>query len=131
MAEDSELWDVICDGPFVPMKTIGEGITTVTKTRTEYKDVDRKAVKKNFKAKKILVCGIDQMNTTASQPVKQSKIDLLTTEYELFKMKEDESIQYMYTRFTPSSMIFTPLEMSYPETSWSKNTRCVTWFLGE
>ncbi|XP_070028795.1 uncharacterized protein [Nicotiana sylvestris] len=32
--------------------------------------------------------------------VKQSKIDMLTTEYELFRMKDDESIQYMYTRFT-------------------------------
>ncbi|XP_070057774.1 uncharacterized protein [Nicotiana tomentosiformis] len=60
------------------------------------------------------------MNTTRSQPVnppskiwealqtayerttqvKQSKIDMLTTEYELFRMKDDESIQDMYTRFT-------------------------------
>ncbi|XP_070028807.1 uncharacterized protein [Nicotiana sylvestris] len=32
--------------------------------------------------------------------VKQSKIDMLTTEYELFRMKDDESIQDMYTRFT-------------------------------
>ncbi|XP_070050889.1 uncharacterized protein [Nicotiana tomentosiformis] len=32
--------------------------------------------------------------------VKQSKIDMLTTEYELFRMKDDESIQDMHTRFT-------------------------------
>ncbi|XP_070020719.1 uncharacterized protein [Nicotiana sylvestris] len=32
--------------------------------------------------------------------VKQSKIDMLTTEYEPFEMKEDESIQDMHTRFT-------------------------------
>ncbi|XP_070030384.1 uncharacterized protein [Nicotiana sylvestris] len=32
--------------------------------------------------------------------VKQSKIDMLTIEYELFKMKNDESIQDMHTRFT-------------------------------
>ncbi|XP_070045152.1 uncharacterized protein [Nicotiana tomentosiformis] len=32
--------------------------------------------------------------------VKQSKIDFLTTEYELFRMKDDESIQDMRTRFT-------------------------------
>ncbi|XP_070005625.1 intracellular protein transport protein USO1-like [Nicotiana sylvestris] len=31
---------------------------------------------------------------------KQSKIDMLTTEYELFRMKNDESIQDMNTRFT-------------------------------
>ncbi|XP_070007966.1 uncharacterized protein [Nicotiana sylvestris] len=32
--------------------------------------------------------------------VQQSKIDMLTTEYELFRMKDDESIQDMHTRFT-------------------------------
>ncbi|XP_070019642.1 uncharacterized protein [Nicotiana sylvestris] len=30
----------------------------------------------------------------------QSKIDMLTTKYELFRMKDNESIQDMYTRFT-------------------------------
>ncbi|XP_070024823.1 uncharacterized protein [Nicotiana sylvestris] len=83
MAEDSELWDAICDGPFVPMKTVGEGTVTIPKTRKKYNDADRKAIEKNFRAKKILC-----------------KIDMLTTEYELFKMKEDESIQDMHTRFT-------------------------------
>ncbi|XP_070009860.1 uncharacterized protein [Nicotiana sylvestris] len=83
MAEDSELWD-------------------------------------NFRAKKILVCGIrpDEYNRISAcqsakeiwealqtshegtTKVKQSKIDMLTTEYELFEMKEDESIQDMHTRFT-------------------------------
>ncbi|XP_070004926.1 WEB family protein At5g16730, chloroplastic-like [Nicotiana sylvestris] len=32
--------------------------------------------------------------------VKQSKIDMLTTKYELFRMKDDESIQDIHTRFT-------------------------------
>ncbi|XP_019244387.1 PREDICTED: uncharacterized protein LOC109224256 [Nicotiana attenuata] len=102
MAEDSELWDVICDGPFVPMKAIEEG------TRI------------NFKAKKILVCGIgpDEYNRISAcesakeiwedlqtahegtTQVKQSKTDMLTTEYELFKMEEHELIQEMHTRFT-------------------------------
>ncbi|XP_075084828.1 uncharacterized protein LOC142168067 [Nicotiana tabacum] len=54
MEEDIELWDVIYDGPFVPMKTIGEGTITVLKTRKEYSDTDRKAIEKNFRAKKIL-----------------------------------------------------------------------------
>ncbi|XP_070055980.1 uncharacterized protein [Nicotiana tomentosiformis] len=40
MAEDSELWDVICDGPFVPMKAVGEGTKTVPKTRKEYNGAD-------------------------------------------------------------------------------------------
>ncbi|XP_033516899.1 uncharacterized protein [Nicotiana tomentosiformis] len=56
--EDSKLWDVICDGPFVPMKVFGEGTKTVPKKRKEYNGADRKVVEKNFKAKKIIVCGI-------------------------------------------------------------------------
>ncbi|XP_016495984.1 uncharacterized protein LOC107814992 [Nicotiana tabacum] len=120
MDEDSELWDVICDGPFVPMKANGEPEVSVPKTRKEYNDADRKAIEKNFRAKKILVCGIgpDEYNQiSACQSakeiwealkiahegtiqVKQSKIDMLTTEYELFRMKDDESIQDMHTRFT-------------------------------
>ncbi|XP_075087573.1 uncharacterized protein LOC142169589 [Nicotiana tabacum] len=120
MDEDSELWDVIYDGTFIPMKTIGELVVTVPKTRKEYNDVDRKAVEKNFQGKKILVCGIgpDEYNRISAcqsakeiwealqtahegiTQVKQSKIGMLTTEYELFRMKGDESIQDMHTRFT-------------------------------
>ncbi|XP_033513341.1 uncharacterized protein [Nicotiana tomentosiformis] len=120
MAEDSELWDVICDGPIVPMKVVGEGTRTVPKTRNEYNNTDRKATEKNFRAKKIFVCGIgpDEFNRVSAfesakeiwealktahegtTQVKKSKIDMLTAEHELFKMKEDESIQDMLTRFT-------------------------------
>ncbi|XP_075083416.1 uncharacterized protein LOC142167155 [Nicotiana tabacum] len=120
MAEDSELWDVICDGPFIPMNTISEPAVTVPKTRKEYNDVGRKDIEKNFRVKKILVCGIgpDEYNRISvcqsakeiwealliahegKTQVKQSKIDMLTTEYEIIKMKDDEYIQDMHTRFT-------------------------------
>ncbi|XP_070036357.1 uncharacterized protein [Nicotiana tomentosiformis] len=114
MAGDSELWNVIFDGPFVPVKTIGEPAVTGPKTRKGYNDVDRKAIEKNFQSKRILVCGIGPDKYTESLPVnlprrsthkgttqfKHSKIDMLTTEYELFRMKDDESIQDMHTRFT-------------------------------
>ncbi|XP_070058115.1 uncharacterized protein [Nicotiana tomentosiformis] len=120
MAEDSELRDVICDGPFVPMKTIREPTMSVPKTRKEYNDADRKAIEKNVRDKNILVCGIgpDEYNRISAcqsakeiwealqiahegnTQVKQSKIDMLKTEYELFRMKDDESIQDMHTHFT-------------------------------
>ncbi|XP_070009887.1 uncharacterized protein [Nicotiana sylvestris] len=120
MAEDSELWDVICDGPYNPTKALAEHPFFMPKTRKEYTDADRKVVEKYFRAKKILVCGIgpDENNRISScetakeiwkalqtthegtTQVKQSKIDMLTTEYELFRMKDDESIQDMHTRFT-------------------------------
>ncbi|XP_075084874.1 uncharacterized protein LOC142168113 [Nicotiana tabacum] len=97
----------------------GEAVA-IPKTRKEFNDVDRKAIEKNFRAKKILICGIgyDEYNRILEcQPakeiwealqtahegtthVKQYKIDMLTTEYELFRMKDDEPIQDMHTRFT-------------------------------
>ncbi|XP_075095429.1 uncharacterized protein LOC142173704 [Nicotiana tabacum] len=119
MAENSELWDVICDGPFIPMKIIRTPVVTIPKTRKDYNDADRKAIEKNFRAKKIPACGIgpDEYNRISACPsakeiwgalqttregttqVKQSKIDMLTTEYELFRMKY-ESIQDMHTQLT-------------------------------
>ncbi|XP_075099004.1 uncharacterized protein LOC142175897 [Nicotiana tabacum] len=115
--EDSELWDVICDGPYAPTKKVGDPHVTMSKNRKEYNDADRKVVEKNFHAKKILVCGMghDEYNRISScqsakeiwevlqtthegtTQVKQSKIDMLTIEYELFRMKDDEYIQDMHT----------------------------------
>ncbi|XP_070022427.1 uncharacterized protein [Nicotiana sylvestris] len=89
--------DIICDGPHVPMKKLGETRPMVPKDRKEYINIDRKAVEKNYRAMKILKYGKHCKGTTQ---VKQSKIDMLTTEYELFRMKDDESIQDMHTRFT-------------------------------
>nr|XP_016446729.1 PREDICTED: uncharacterized protein LOC107771796 [Nicotiana tabacum] len=120
MAKDSELWNFICDGPFVPTKNLGNPLVAIPKTRKELNNADRKAIEKNFCAKKILVCGIgpDEYNRIlachsakeiwealqiaheGTTQVKQSKICMLTTEYELFRMQDDESIQEMHTRFT-------------------------------
>ncbi|XP_070017846.1 uncharacterized protein [Nicotiana sylvestris] len=58
MAEDSELWDIICNGPHVPMKKLEETGPMVPKDKKEYNDIDRKVVEKNYRAKKILICGI-------------------------------------------------------------------------
>nr|XP_009793747.1 PREDICTED: uncharacterized protein LOC104240580 [Nicotiana sylvestris] len=74
IAEDSELWDIICDGPFVPTKSIGDPVVTVRKTRKEYNNADCKAIEKNIQAKKILVCGIgpDEYNRiSACQSAKE------------------------------------------------------------
>ncbi|XP_070005923.1 GRIP domain-containing protein RUD3-like [Nicotiana sylvestris] len=68
MAEDSELWGIICDGPHIPMKKLGETGPMVPKDRKEYSDNDRKSVEKNYRAKKILVCGIgpDEYNRVSA-----------------------------------------------------------------
>ncbi|XP_075097582.1 uncharacterized protein LOC142175076 [Nicotiana tabacum] len=109
MAEDSELWDIIWDDSYVPTKVLKELLFLMPKTRKEYTNADKKVVEKNFCAKKNLVCGIrpDEYNRISdcgtakkiwealqtahegTTQVKQYKIDMLTTEYELFGMTDD------------------------------------------
>ncbi|XP_075101633.1 uncharacterized protein LOC107804122 [Nicotiana tabacum] len=105
MTEDSELWNVICDGLFIPMKTIGEPAVTIPKTRKEYNDTDHKSIEKNFQAKKILVYGIGPNEYTRISACQSTKEiwEALQTAHEgttQVKMKDDESIQDMHTRFT-------------------------------
>ncbi|XP_049347721.1 uncharacterized protein LOC125812241 [Solanum verrucosum] len=56
MAEDSELWDVVLDGPYVPSKDVNEGDLTrvVPKSRREYDEINKKKIVKHYKAKKLL-----------------------------------------------------------------------------
>nr|XP_016465772.1 PREDICTED: uncharacterized protein LOC107788599 [Nicotiana tabacum] len=100
MAEDSEFWDVICDGPFVPMKTSGDPAVTVPKKRKEFNDADRKAIEKNSCQSAKEIWEALQTAHEGTTQVKESKIDMLITKYELSRMKDDESIQDMHTRFT-------------------------------
>ncbi|XP_075100233.1 uncharacterized protein LOC142176427 [Nicotiana tabacum] len=117
VAKDFELWDIICDNPYIPTKALAELPFSMPKIKKEYTDADRKVVEKDFCAKKILVCGIgsneysrissceiakeiwEALQTTHERTtqVKQSKIDMLTTEYEFFRMKDDESTHDMHT----------------------------------
>ncbi|XP_015078308.1 uncharacterized protein LOC107022115 [Solanum pennellii] len=122
MAEDSELWDIVLDGPFIPMIEEKDGQKTrlVPKPRKKYDEADRKKIEKGYKVKTLLVCGIepDEFNrVSACEPakeiwdflktahegteqVKESKIDMLTSLYENFKMKEGEIIHEMFTKLS-------------------------------
>ncbi|XP_019238062.1 PREDICTED: uncharacterized protein LOC109218173 [Nicotiana attenuata] len=91
IAEDSELWDVICDGRFVPMKTIGEGTVIVPKTRKEYNDADRRLLRDL--GKRFLFVASDQMSTTASQLV-----SLLMRFGKLFKLPIRELLRNKLVR---------------------------------
>nr|XP_009590334.1 uncharacterized protein LOC104087531 [Nicotiana tomentosiformis] len=104
MAEDSKLWDVICDGPFLPMKTIGETTVTVPKTRKEYIDADRKAIEKNFGTKKILVYGeIIPRNKLVKKILSvlpgswESKFNVITEAKDLQKLTIDELVGNLKT----------------------------------
>ncbi|XP_015060407.1 uncharacterized protein LOC107006348 [Solanum pennellii] len=121
MAEDSELWDNVLDGPFIPMIEEKDGQKTrlVPKPRQKYDEADRKKIEKGYKVKTLLVCGLpDEFNRVSAcesakeiwdclktahegtEQVKESKIDMLTSLYENFKMKEAETIHEMFTKLS-------------------------------
>ena len=70
MAKDSELWDIVLDGPFIPMmeENDGEKTSLVPKPRQYYDEADRKKIEKCYKAKTLLVCGIgpDEYNRVSA-----------------------------------------------------------------
>ena len=61
MVEDGELWDVVLGGPFIPMIEDKDGEITrlVPNPRRKYDEADRKKIEKGYKAKKLLLCGIE------------------------------------------------------------------------
>ncbi|XP_070003534.1 uncharacterized protein [Nicotiana sylvestris] len=119
IGEDYELWDIVTDGPLATTMKNEEGVD-VPKTRTDCTAEDLKKWEKNAKAKKWLVCGLGldeysriQSCTTAKEiwdtlqvahertpQVKRSRGTLMYSQYENFTIKEGETIQEMYTRFT-------------------------------
>ncbi|XP_069145879.1 uncharacterized protein [Solanum lycopersicum] len=118
MVEDSELWDIVLDGPFVPMieKKDGEKTRLVPKPRQKYDEADKKKIEKCYKPKTLLVCGTgpDEFNCVSAyksakeildclktahertEQVKESMIDMLTSLYENFKMRKGETIHEMF-----------------------------------
>ncbi|KAL5546924.1 hypothetical protein UlMin_006611 [Ulmus minor] len=92
----------------------------VEKLKSEWDDTNKKRISINARAMNTLFCALsmeefnrirscktakDIWNTLevtheGTNQVKESKISMLVHKYELFKMKHDESIKQMYTRFT-------------------------------
>ena len=70
--DDYELWMIIENGPYIPMKTTEEG-KTVPKKPTEFDSDDFKKLEKNTIAKKLLYFGLARTSTLTSQSVIQEK----------------------------------------------------------
>ncbi|XP_015060063.1 uncharacterized protein LOC107005933 [Solanum pennellii] len=122
MAEDSEVWDVICKGPYVPTMEVkyGEVTRVIPKTRQQYNDSDKQLVRKNYKAKKLLMCGIgmkdyDLISSCESakeiwnllrntfegtEETRKSKLDFFTAQFEGFTVEEGEPVHEIQTRFS-------------------------------
>ncbi|KAL4303665.1 hypothetical protein GQ457_10G011860 [Hibiscus cannabinus] len=84
-----KLWDIIEDGPSIPMKRVGE--IHLPKERHEWSDQERKQVQLNAKAMHIPLF---------TNEVKETKIGLLNLNYENFKMDPNEDIKAMFHRFS-------------------------------
>ena len=99
---------------------IEHGETPSTNSPSEYTGEDFKNLELSAKARNILFCGVNgedynkisrcktaqemwrklELTYEGTSQVKQSKIDQLIHEYELFHMKEDEKVEEMFERFS-------------------------------
>ncbi|XP_016199955.1 uncharacterized protein LOC107640963 [Arachis ipaensis] len=105
------------EGPQFPT-TIGVDGVVVPKAEADWNDDDRKKIELNAKAINLLNCAVSfeeyrrvSRCTTAKQiwnklqvthegttQVKRSRIDMINREYEMFSMKEGETIDEMFER---------------------------------
>ncbi|VFQ77255.1 unnamed protein product [Cuscuta campestris] len=105
-----QLWLVIKNGEEIPMKKVGE--TTVPKTENEFDVEDIKKIENYAKAINMLYCAVnpddyrkisccttakemwDKLEVTyeGTDQVREAKIDFLTQEYEMFRMKEVSNV---------------------------------------
>ncbi|XP_070041363.1 uncharacterized protein [Nicotiana tomentosiformis] len=131
--EDFELWYIVTDGPLATLKKNTEGVD-VPKTRVDCNVEDLNKWEKNTKDKKWLVCGlgpdeycrIQNCSTTkqiwdtlqvaheGTTQVKRPRGTLLYFQYKNFAMKDGETIQEIYTRFTTLTNELKSLERIIP-----------------
>uniref|UniRef100_A0A2N9FQY8 CCHC-type domain-containing protein n=1 Tax=Fagus sylvatica TaxID=28930 RepID=A0A2N9FQY8_FAGSY len=117
--QDYHVWRIIANGPHIPTKTV-EGATLV-KLESEWNEADVKLIELNCKAMSTLYCALDpieynrvsgcdsakeiwdklEVTYEGTNQVKESKMNMLVHEYELFVMKKDENISEMSTRSLP------------------------------
>ena len=117
-AIDTDIWDAIEKGPYIPRRVInGEAIVI---PRTSWNEDDKKKVSYDLKAKNIIFSALSknefhrisqcqsakemwdtlQITHEGTSEVRDSRLNSLTHEYELFHMFPNESINDMQTRFT-------------------------------
>ena len=115
---DFDLWLSIENGPHRPLKTVN-GIE-IPKSIIEYTDLDKRLLSIDAKTMNTLYCALNrsefnrisscknardiwhalEVTHEGTNQVKESKIDMLVHQYELFKMLQNESITSMFTRMT-------------------------------
>ncbi|GKV12014.1 hypothetical protein SLEP1_g23220 [Rubroshorea leprosula] len=132
LANEPKAWIVTMKGPYLPMKVAREN--EVPKEEVEWNDEDLEKIKINNKAINMFQCalnptefnrvfrcgtikemrGMFEVTHEGTSQVKESKINGLIHMYELFKMKPEESIKEMYTRFNDIVTNLKALDKVYP-----------------
>ncbi|WMV31526.1 hypothetical protein MTR67_024911 [Solanum verrucosum] len=109
IVEDSELWDIVLDGPHIPTMDVKEGeiIRVVPKTRQSIMRLTGRRSRRTTRLKNCWSCtiGAEEYNRISScestkdirnclktahegtEQVKESKVHMLTTQYKNFLMK--------------------------------------------
>ncbi|KAH9716703.1 hypothetical protein KPL71_021554 [Citrus sinensis] len=118
-ALDYEIWEVVCDSPFMPL-TKNEFGEDIPKPSQEWNELEKRKASLNSKAMNALFCALDKKEFhrvsscesaheiwykleviyEGTNQVKESKISRYTRQYELFQMEQNESVYFIYTRFT-------------------------------
>ncbi|KAH9679831.1 hypothetical protein KPL71_026290 [Citrus sinensis] len=118
-ALDYEIWEVVCDGPFMPTfkNEVGDDIP---KPSSQWSELEKRKMSLNSKAMNALFCALDKKEFhrvsscesaqeiwnklevvyEGTNQVKESKISRYTRQYELFQMEQNENVYSMYNRFT-------------------------------
>ncbi|KAL4331809.1 hypothetical protein GQ457_07G007060 [Hibiscus cannabinus] len=117
-SNDYQIWDVVEDDPFIPMKREGDRLNP--KVKMEMTDDDHRRMQVNDKTLHMLFCALgpdiyskmssytnakevwDTLETTyeGTNDIKETKIGLLNLSYENFNMEPDKSVTKMFDRFS-------------------------------
>ncbi|KAH9723261.1 Integrase catalytic domain-containing protein [Citrus sinensis] len=118
-ALDYEIWEIVNDGPFMPL-TKNEVGKDIPKPSRDWNEFEKRKASLNSKAMNALFCALDKKEFhrvsscesaneiwhklevvyEGTNQVKESKISRYTRQYELFQMEQNENVYSMYTRFT-------------------------------
>ncbi|XP_049406335.1 uncharacterized protein LOC125870004 [Solanum stenotomum] len=98
MAKDSELWDIVLDGPFIPTTEVNDREITKVVQKIANSVEEFNCISASESAKEIWDCL--KIAYEGTEQVKESKVDMLTTQYENFTINEGGTIHDMHTRFS-------------------------------
>ncbi|GKV17229.1 hypothetical protein SLEP1_g27762 [Rubroshorea leprosula] len=104
---EPKAWIVTMKGLYVPMKVVGEN--EVPKEEVEWNDEDLEKIKFNNKAINMLQCALNPMEVN-----RVFGCDTAKEIWDMFEMKQNESIKEMYTRFNDIVTNLKALGKVYP-----------------